>query len=380
VAVGDKPTLEFRAIDGQQVNLKDYRGKLVIVDFWSVSDASQNLERRLVGIYKQHADDGLAVIGICCDRELPRSQVFIRENGLTWPNYWDGQMWQCRIAQEWGHAHIGSILIGPDGTVLWVGTPMLLDKQVNAALIQHPPTIVDPDTLAKAQAAMEAAEKALKEDDRIGAVAAIASIPDECRKNKSFAQKLASVEPKAQEAGKQLLADVDALVQQKRFIEAADQLRAMDHAFGPAAIGDLVRERLRNLQSDPAARAAFDQVQKEKDAADALAAARKLRDQQQNEQAYLRLKSLVQDYPSTQAAADAQPMLADYEHDTALMQRIKEQSVETKAKSILSVARSYATAKKFDLAREKYQEVIAQFPNTRYADTARQEMTALEKP
>jgi TolA-binding protein len=45
--------------------------------------------------------------------------------------------------------------------------------------------------------------------------------------------------------------------------------------------------------------------------------------------------------------------------------------LRSKARSLLSLADGYAAAGKMDLAREKYQAVIAQFPNTPEAATAK---------
>ena len=68
-----------------------------------------------------------------------------------------------------------------------------------------------------------------------------------------------------------------------------------------------------------------------------------------------------------------------YESDPAFVKRVIEKESNTRAKAALSVARSYKGARKYDQARAKYQSIIADFPNTPYADTARQELASLGK-
>ena len=68
-----------------------------------------------------------------------------------------------------------------------------------------------------------------------------------------------------------------------------------------------------------------------------------------------------------------------YESDKAFVKRVVEKESATRAKAALSMARSYKGAKKLDQAREKYRSIIADYPGTTYADTARAELEALGK-
>jgi outer membrane protein assembly factor BamD (BamD/ComL family) len=59
------------------------------------------------------------------------------------------------------------------------------------------------------------------------------------------------------------------------------------------------------------------------------------------------------------------------------VKRVSSSAVDSKAKAALSVANSYKESGKTDLARQKYQSVIDQFPNTPYSETAKKEMKEL---
>jgi TolA-binding protein len=83
---------------------------------------------------------------------------------------------------------------------------------------------------------------------------------------------------------------------------------------------------------------------------------------------------VAQDYPETTAGRDAASAVAAYEADAQFMQQVRDDAVAAKAKPMLGLADSYRTAGKLDQAREKYQEVIRQFPDTRFAETAKRRL------
>jgi len=69
--------------------------------------------------------------------------------------------------------------------------------------------------------------------------------------------------------------------------------------------------------------------------------------------------------------------VAKYEKDQAFVKRVSGAAVDSKAKAALSMANSYKESGKSDLARQKYQWVIDQFPNTSYSETAKKELKDL---
>jgi TolA-binding protein len=134
----------------------------------------------------------------------------------------------------------------------------------------------------------------------------------------------------------------------------------------------------------PEAKAQFDAADKaEKDkertarAADALASAQKLQAAKKDDQAYAQFKNIVSTFANTPAAATAAEEVAKYEKDATFVKHASGAAVDSKAKSILSVADSYKASGNTDLAKQKYQSVIDQFPGTSYAETAKKELKDL---
>ena len=138
-----------------------------------------------------------------------------------------------------------------------------------------------------------------------------------------------------------------------------------------------INNRLLALQADRQTLVQSQQADNEQKASAALAQARKLRDDQKLSDAYLQLKDIVTDYPNTVSAATAADMVKSFEQDPDMMKQVHEQIADNKANGILALARSYVSAGLNTNAREKFQSVMDQFPDSAQADAAKKEMDAL---
>jgi peroxiredoxin len=63
------PEFVLTSLDGQQVRLSQYRGKVVILDFWATWCPPCKLELpHFIELYKEFRQDGLEIIGVSLDR------------------------------------------------------------------------------------------------------------------------------------------------------------------------------------------------------------------------------------------------------------------------------------------------------------------------
>jgi thiol-disulfide isomerase/thioredoxin len=77
--------------DGRMVSLSDYKGKVVIVDFWGTWCPPCRMQiPHLIDVYKKYHGSGLEIVGINYEqvhgnqaRDLVRN--FIAENGVSYP-------------------------------------------------------------------------------------------------------------------------------------------------------------------------------------------------------------------------------------------------------------------------------------------------------
>jgi peroxiredoxin len=385
VSVGDKPVLSFHAVDGTPISLENLRGKIVVVDFWATWCQPCMAEAdHMVSLKDQYESKGVQIIGISLDQTKNQMIKTAKEKGFTWPQYFDGKVWQNDIAREWGVQGIpATFIIGPEGDVLWKGHPAGIDAPLSKALKDHPPRLLDPKAMAEATATLDKAEAAIKSGDYSNAIRTFAKISPDAKAESTLVERIESIQKQLEDYGSKSINDAEKLIDQKQFGAAIAKLRDVSRLSGlPAAA--TASKRLNAVLAMPEAKAqieAADKAEKEKDraarAGDALAAAQKLQAAKKDDQAYTQFKSIVSNFPNTPAAASAASEVAKYEQDQAFVKRVTGASADSKANAALSMANSYKESGKTDLARQKYQSVIQQFPNTPYAETAKKELKDL---
>lgn len=91
--------LKFTAVDGQAVDLAQLRGKVVLVDFWATwCPPCREEVPNVVATYKKYHDQGFEIVGISLDKDKDALLAFTKEQGMVWPQYFDGQGWQNKIS------------------------------------------------------------------------------------------------------------------------------------------------------------------------------------------------------------------------------------------------------------------------------------------
>jgi thiol-disulfide isomerase/thioredoxin len=95
--------LKFTAVDGTKVDLADMRGKVVLIDFWATWCGPCRMEApEVVALYDKYHGKGLEVVGISLDQDKDQLLEFTKQQGMVWPQYFDGQMWDNKISKSYG--------------------------------------------------------------------------------------------------------------------------------------------------------------------------------------------------------------------------------------------------------------------------------------
>ncbi|MCS7079679.1 MAG: TlpA family protein disulfide reductase [Chloracidobacterium sp.] len=131
----------FRAkdMDGKPVSLDDYKGRVLLIDFWATWCGPCVAEiPTLRAVYEKYKAQGFEVLSISLDDEDTQAGVpaFIKKNKMTWRHICDGQGWETPIAQRYGVKAIPfTVLVGRDGKIAAVNIRgEALEPAVKAAL------------------------------------------------------------------------------------------------------------------------------------------------------------------------------------------------------------------------------------------------------
>jgi len=114
------PDFSATDLDGKPISLQQYRGKVVLLDFWAVWCPPCIVEMPNVKrVYNSYKDQGFDVIGVSLDTDETRLRNYLKENDISWRQIFSGQRWNSSLAEQY---HINAIpapwLIARDGTLI----------------------------------------------------------------------------------------------------------------------------------------------------------------------------------------------------------------------------------------------------------------------
>lgn len=122
LALFGKPVPDFSATDlaGEPISLQQYRGKIVLLDFWAVWNSFcigdiLNIKR----IHDTYKDQGFDVIGVSLDTDETKLRNYLKENDIRWRQIFSGLERQCPLVKQ---SDVKSVparwLIGRDGNLI----------------------------------------------------------------------------------------------------------------------------------------------------------------------------------------------------------------------------------------------------------------------
>jgi thiol-disulfide isomerase/thioredoxin len=128
--------LQFTGLDGRPVDLSKMRGKVVLLDFWaSWCPECIDTAPALVEISKKYQGQGLEIIGVSLDQDKEKLLNFMKENGMVWPQFFDGKKWDNEVSKSFGIASIPALwVIDKKGMVVTQKAGDDLSDQINKLL------------------------------------------------------------------------------------------------------------------------------------------------------------------------------------------------------------------------------------------------------
>ncbi len=114
--------LELKTVDGGSASLADYKGKVVLVDFWGTWCAPcVKTVPALQKLHAKYADKGFTVLGAAVGDTVPKVRDFIKKRKVTYPMLLDDSGWK-----KWGVRAVPAMfLVNKSGQIVrqWTGVP-----------------------------------------------------------------------------------------------------------------------------------------------------------------------------------------------------------------------------------------------------------------
>jgi len=116
------PNVEGKDVEGNPFDLKDLRGKYVIIDFWGTWCSACLAGMPAMREFQEKHADRLVLVGIANDKELDKVKACMEKHKMTWTNLLQWQGDNDYVAKFNVQGFPTKVLVDPRGTIVYRGS------------------------------------------------------------------------------------------------------------------------------------------------------------------------------------------------------------------------------------------------------------------
>ena len=121
LAVGQPfPAFAEKDLMGQPLALANFKGKIVLIDFWATWCGPCVAELpHVIAAYEKYHGKGFEIVGISLDKSRDALTAFIKEKNMPWVQYFDGLGWNNKLSSQLGiHSIPATFLLDGEGKII----------------------------------------------------------------------------------------------------------------------------------------------------------------------------------------------------------------------------------------------------------------------
>src|SRR6266496_5940233 len=114
------PDFDEKDVTGKPISVANYKGKVVLIDFWATWCGPCVAELpNVLKAYEKHHSKGFEIIGISLDQDEAKLTKFTKQKNMGWQQFFDGKGWGNKLASKYGINSIpATFLLDGEGKII----------------------------------------------------------------------------------------------------------------------------------------------------------------------------------------------------------------------------------------------------------------------